>query len=85
MSNNFSLNVLSNDKQKVENKNVIKIDSINVLYASCVFLGSIMAVSYLQLAIPPRIVHILIYNPYNPKSSGLKYCVKIGVINIGTN
>ena len=85
MSNNFSLNVLSNDKQKVENKNVIKIDSINVLYASCVFLGSIMAVSYLQLAIPPRIEHIQIYNPYNPKSSRLKYCVKIVVITIGTN
>tara|TARA_B100000945_G_C20156821_1_gene491228 strand:+ start:69 stop:302 length:234 start_codon:yes stop_codon:yes gene_type:complete len=77
--------MLRREKQKVENKNVIKKDKNNMLMLSSFFFGSIIATSYLPLATIPKIEQILTYRPYTPKSSGVKYCVKIGVIIIGIN
>tara|TARA_Y100000994_G_C15472467_1_gene351707 strand:- start:201 stop:476 length:276 start_codon:yes stop_codon:yes gene_type:complete len=73
------------EKHKLEKINVMKNDKANILILSFLFLGSIIATSYFALATTPKIAHILKYKPYNPKSSGVKYCVRIGVIMIGIN
>ena len=84
-SNSISWNMFNIEKHKLEKINVIKKDKANKLILSFLVLGSIIATSYFAQAITPNIVHILTYKPYNPKSSGEKYCVRIGVIMIGMN
>tara|TARA_B100000965_G_C19268690_1_gene616286 strand:+ start:331 stop:606 length:276 start_codon:yes stop_codon:yes gene_type:complete len=73
------------EKHKLEKINVIKNDKANILILSFLVFGSIIATSYFALAITPNIEHMLTYKPYNPKSSGVKYCVRIGVMMIGMN
>ena len=61
--------MLSIEKHTLEKINVIKHDSANIFKLSILVLGSIIATSYLALAITPRIEHTLIYKPYKPKSA----------------
>ena len=69
----------------MENKNVIKTDTANMFTASIFLFGNMIAISYFPPATIPRIEHMLIYKPYIPKSCGVKYWVKMGVIIIGIN
>ena len=84
-SKNWSWNIFRIEKHKLEKINVIKKDKANILRLSFLFFGSIIATSYFALATTPKTEHMLIYKPYSPKSSGVKYCVRIGVIMIGIN
>ena len=68
-----------------EKINVIMKDMANKLVESSFFLGNIISISYFPEAITPQILHILIYKPQTPNSSGEKYCVNIGVIKTGIN
>ena len=55
------------------------------MLASIFFFGNMIATSYFPPATMPKIEQILIYKPYIPKSCGVKYWVKRGVIMIGIN
>jgi len=83
--NNVSLKIFNIEKERIENKNVIITDTANMFAASIFLFGNIIATSYFPPATMPRIEQMLMYKPYIPKSCGVKYWVKMGVIIIGIN
>ena len=72
-SYNWILKISRIKKHVIENIDVNRKHIATMFSASLFFLGNMIATSYLPAAIIPKIVHILIYKPYVPKSSAVKY------------